>query len=40
LYVVARRGAVHVLHAFKKMTETTPTRDIDLARRRLKEVQR
>lgn len=40
VYVVARRGVIHVLHAFKKTTETTPTRSIDLARRRLKEVQR
>jgi phage-related protein len=33
-----RRGAVHVLHAFKKTTQATPRRHIDLARKRLKEM--
>ena len=35
---LVRRGTVHVLHAFKKTTQTTPRRHIDLARRRLKEM--
>jgi phage-related protein len=37
IYAIIRRGAVHVLNAFKKTTQTTPQRHIDLARRRLKE---
>jgi len=38
IYALIRRGAVHVLHAFKKTTQTTPQRHIDLARKRLKEM--
>jgi len=38
IYALVRRGTVHVLHAFKKTTQTTPRRHIDLARRRLKEM--
>jgi hypothetical protein len=38
IYALIRRGAVHVLHAFKKTTQTTPRRHIDLARKRLKEM--
>jgi phage-related protein len=37
IYAIIRRGAVHVLHTFKKTTQTTPQRHIDLARKRLKE---
>ena len=37
IYALIRRGAVHVLHAFKKTTQTTPQRHIELARGRLKE---
>ena len=37
IYALIRRGAVHVLHAFKKTTQTTPQRHIDLERKRLKE---
>ena len=40
VYALVRRGVVHVLHAFKKTTQTTSSRDIDLARERLKEVLR
>jgi phage-related protein len=40
IYALVRRGAVHVLHAFKKTTQATPARSLDLARRRLKEVTR
>jgi phage-related protein len=32
------RGAVHVVHAFKKTTPATPQRAITVARQRLKEV--
>ncbi|MBM4336942.1 MAG: hypothetical protein FJ108_13700 [Deltaproteobacteria bacterium] len=32
------RGSVHVLHAFKKTTRTTPQRNIAVAQRRLQEV--
>jgi len=35
-YVVNRADAIYVLHAFRKTTEKTETRDIDLARDRLK----
>ena len=38
IYALIRRGAVHVLHAFKKITQPTPRRHIDLARKRLKEM--
>lgn len=38
LYVL-RPGVVGVLHAFKKTTRSTPTRSLELARKRLKEVQ-
>lgn len=38
IYAIVERGVVDVLHAFKKTTETTPRRNIELARRRLKEV--
>ena len=37
IYALIRRGAVHMLHAFTKTTQTTPQRHIDLARKRLKE---
>lgn len=35
-YVIGQR--VVVLHAFAKKTQTTPQRDLDIARRRMKEV--
>jgi len=37
IYALVRAGTVHVLHAFKKTAEQTPKRDIETARRRLKE---
>jgi phage-related protein len=37
IYAIIRRGMVHVLHAFKKTTQATPQRHLELARRRLKE---
>ena len=38
VYAVVQRDAVHVLHAFKKTTRATPARNLELARKRLKEV--
>ena len=35
-YVVNRPEAVHVLHAFRKTTEKTDKRDIDVAKARFK----
>lgn len=40
IYALVRRGAVHVLHAFKKTSQVMPTRNLALAQRRLKEVTR
>lgn len=37
-YVVNRPEAVYVLHAFRKTTQKTERRDIDLARSRFKEL--
>lgn len=39
VYAMIQRGTIHVLHAFKKTTATTPVRNLNLATRRLKEVQ-
>lgn len=39
IYALVERSAVHVLHAFKKTTQETPTRNLELARKRLKEVR-
>lgn len=39
-YVVSRPEAVYVLHAFRKTTEKTEKRDIDLARTRYKSLDR
>jgi phage-related protein len=38
VYALVRRGTVHVLHAFKKTTQTTALKNLELARKRLKEV--
>jgi hypothetical protein len=38
VYALVRRGTVHVLHAFKKTMQATPFKNVDLARKRLKEV--
>ena len=40
IYALIQRGTIHVVHAFKKTTQATPLRHIDLARKRLKEVSR
>jgi phage-related protein len=37
-YAFVRREAIHVLHAFKKTTQTTPGKNLALAKMRLKEV--
>lgn len=39
VYALIVRGVIHVLHAFKKTTATTPTKNLNLAAKRLKEVQ-
>jgi phage-related protein len=39
VYALIRRDVVHVLHAFKKTTQATPRRNIELARQRLREIQ-
>ena len=39
VYAMIQRGTIHVLHAFKKTTATTPVRNLNLATKRLKEVQ-
>jgi phage-related protein len=37
---VARfKDAIHVLHAFQKKTQKTPAKDIEIARRRYKEIE-
>ena len=39
VYALVQRGVVHVLHAFKKTTQSTSARNLELARKRLKEVR-
>lgn len=38
IYLKKIKGVVHVLHCFQKKSQKTDQRDIDLARKRLKEV--
>ena len=38
VYALVLQGTVHVLHAFKKTSQATPKRALELARARLKEV--
>ena len=38
IYLVAVRGVIHLLAAFKKTSQQTEQRHIDLAKRRLREV--
>jgi phage-related protein len=38
IHALVWRGVVHVLHAFKKTTQATSHRDIEIARKRLKEI--
>jgi phage-related protein len=40
LYLARHREAVYVLHAFEKRSRKTPKMDIELARKRLSELQR
>ena len=40
IYAVVRGGTVYVVHAFKKTTRATAKRNIELACRRLKELNR
>lgn len=37
-YVLIKGDEVVVLHAFRKSTQKTPLRDLDLAEKRMKEV--
>ena len=39
VYALVARGTVHALHAFKKPTQSTFSRNLVLARKRLKEIQ-
>ena len=38
IYVAKLRDAIYVLHAFQKKTQKTSKRDIDLARKRYKQI--
>jgi phage-related protein len=38
IYVVKSQDGLFVLHSFAKKTQATPKRDIELARKRLKEI--
>ena len=38
IYTAKIRDAVYVLHAFQKKTQTTSTRDVDIAKRRLGQI--
>lgn len=40
VYLATRPEAVYVLHCFQKKTQQTAQRDIELARKRLKDVLR
>lgn len=37
VYAIVKGGHVHVVHAFKKTTQATPRKHIELVRKRLKE---
>jgi len=39
-YVLRHAGAILVFHAFTKKTQATPPRELDLARKRLKEMEK
>ncbi|MDH6261252.1 phage-related protein [Bradyrhizobium sp. BR13661] len=39
IYLATIGDAVHVLHAFRKKTQATAKRDIDLARARLRQIR-
>ncbi len=39
IYVARFKKAIHVLHAFQKKTQKTQAKDIEIARKRYKEIQ-
>lgn len=39
VYALVQRRTVHVLHGFKKTTQSTSARNLELARKRLKEIR-
>jgi len=39
VYALILQGTVHVVHAFKKTTRTTPRGSLELARRRIQEIR-
>jgi phage-related protein len=39
IYFLAGAGLIHLLHAFTKKTQQTPAQNIDVAKRRLREVR-
>ncbi len=38
IYVFAKQGIIHLLHAFKKKNAQTPQRNIEISKKRLKEI--
>ena len=40
IYFLKEAGAIYLLHAFKKKSQKTPKENIEIAKRRLKEVTR
>lgn len=38
VYLIRRRDRIYILHAFQKKTRRTPKQDIELAKKRLKEI--
>ena len=38
IYLASKAGAIYVLHAFQKKTQATSAKDIELAKRRLREI--
>ena len=38
LYYIKKQGAIYLLHAFRKKTQEIPRRELDVIKRRLKEV--
>ena len=40
IYIATLADAIHVLHAFRKTSQTTAQRDLDLAATRLRQVKR
>ena len=40
LYIAKYAEAIYVLHAFQKKTQKTPKRDLDIAKMRLRELER